>query len=108
MKLATDVKPNSNGDVIAEFGEKSYVFNKASGMTCDVDDDAHVTHLVNTGNFYPENPEDFVAASTLITSNEDATDGVDDDDEEDEVINGGAPLEALTPVVRTKTPRKAK
>lgn len=107
MKLATDVKPNSNGDVIAEFGEKSYVFNKASGMTCDVDDDAHVTHLVNTGNFYPENPEDFVAASTLITSNEDVTDGVDDD-EEDEVINGGAPLEALTPVVHTKTPRKAK
>lgn len=109
MKLVTDIKPNSAGIVIAEFGAITYQF-VGTPLECDVADDDHIAHLINTGNFYPADAADFPAAESKIISVIGSAEIDDDDDavdENDEIV-GGLPVEALTPIVKNKTPRKAK
>lgn len=110
MKLATDIKPRMDGTVIAHVDDAAYEF-KGQPLECEVENEQHSAFLLNTGNFFPADSADFARAelkiSPLLTGDQD--DDEDDDEDESEMPNGGAPLEALTPVKATpKAARKAK
>lgn len=104
MKLETIIKPRRDGTVLARFGEVLYTFvaGEDGTLACDVTDDAHVAHLLNTGNFYPADPESFEEAAALVA--DPADEGEDEaDDEGDE---NAAPVEAGTPPVARRKKRK--
>lgn len=117
MKLATTIQARKDGTVrVAGINGKPYVFEvdaEAGVLTCDVDDDATVIHLLDKqdGFFHPVDPEDYELAERMI---EDARSMVpppdggtgpdDEDDDKDENdgqqiapgSNGGLPVEAGT------------
>jgi len=68
MKLGTDIKPRSEGHVVAEIGGKEYVFapDAEGHLTCDVADDA-VAPLIESGNFYPVDEEGIERGIALLT-----------------------------------------
>lgn len=101
MKLNTDIKPRRDGTVNVKVGDTTYTFCGVP-LAAEVEDESHVSFLLNNGAFYPENPEDFERAGltlgAALTANTDGDDDQDeDDDENDEEELSGAPLEALTP-----------
>lgn len=59
MKLETDIKPRSEGVVLAEANGNQHVFSPdADGhLVCDVPD-ADIAFLLDTGNFYPASEAD--------------------------------------------------
>lgn len=87
MKLETTILPRRDGTVISRVGDVMYVFSPdASGvLACEVDDDAHVALLIDSGNFYPASSEDYERASELMRAEPETTEpdsqGADDDDE---------------------------
>ena len=111
MKLSTDIKPRMTGTVIARVEDMTYQFN-GQPLECEVENEQHIAFLLNTGSFFPADSADFERAKMqinplLMSTNVDEDD--DDDADESEMPNGGAPLEALTPIkVSTKAPRKVK
>lgn len=85
MKLQTSIPARRDGTLTVQgLDKKAYQFAlDAEGvLTGDVQDEATVAHLLATGNFYPENPEDFDAALRL------AGDGQDQGDEEEDGLDG--------------------
>ena len=69
MKLETTIKPNREGKIVAHFGATAYEFTppkKGDGLPCcDVKDDEHAKHLLNTGNFHPADEKEFEKAAKL-------------------------------------------
>ena len=68
MKLQTSIPARRDGTLTVQgLDGKAYKFaTDADGvLTGEVEDEATVAHLLGTGNFYPENPEDFDAALRL-------------------------------------------
>lgn len=110
MKLCTDIKPRRDGKVNVVVGEVTYSF-AGEPLTTEVEDEAHVAHLLQMGSFYPENAEDFERAGmtlgAALTANPDDNDHGSDLDDDDELVNAGAPVEALTPK-KPSAPKKAK
>jgi hypothetical protein len=104
MKLICLIKPNDEGFVLAHFGRKEYYFQPdADGdLVCDVDDDDHISQLIESGNFCPYDEADFHTALNGVIGGED-----NDDDAEDQSNPDTAPLEALTPS-KPREPRKPK
>ena len=94
MKLLTTIKPRKDGTVISRFGAEVCVFKPGEDgdMACDVADPAHIAFLLNTGNFYPANPEDYEEA-VVVASAEDA----EDDDDDAMGDDNAAPVESGTP-----------
>ena len=122
MKLKTSIKPRTDGTVIVEGldGTKTVFEVDADGdLGADVTHDATVAQLLNTGNFWPADPEDHATALALTGQQggedgdkdpnaDDEGDGSDDSDGQ-ELVNGGMPLESNTPPkAKPKTPPKAK
>lgn len=132
LKLITKIKPNSEGVVVAEFGNTSYEF-KGTPLACEVMDHAHAVHLIQTNHFFPADLADLADTqhigslsplsplfaelggnakpATAKPSGQTIVPAPAQEHEEenaDELINGGLPLEALTPVVTRKAARKAK
>lgn len=71
MKLSTDIKPRADGKVVATAGGAAYVFvrDAESGqLTCDVSNEAHVAYLLDTGNFYPDDPGDIPAGLAAVAA----------------------------------------
>lgn len=115
MKLQTSIPARRDGTLTVQgLDGKAYKFTTdADGvLTGDVDDEATVAHLLGTGNFYPENPEDFDAALRLAGEGEgddsgegegevpdDANQAADDaDDEQDDEADDEAAVAAAMPV----------
>lgn len=103
MKLNTDIKPRRDGTVNVTVGDTTYTF-RGVPLAAEVEDESHVSFLLNTSLFYPENAEDFErAGQTLgaaLTANQDGDGDQDEEENEndgEELVNGGAPVEALTP-----------
>lgn len=114
MKLQTSIPARRDGTLTVQgLDGKAFKFTTdADGvLTGDVDDEATVAHLLGTGNFYPENPEDFDAALRLAGEGEgddsgegegeghDANQAADDaDDEQDDEADDEAAVGAALPV----------
>lgn len=103
MKLCTDIKPRRTGVVLVAVDGVTYTFS-GEPLAAVVDNEAHVAELLRNSNFYPEDEKDFERASLTLSAalssnpngNEDSE--IDDDDDDgEELVNGGAPVEALTP-----------
>lgn len=124
MKLQTSITPRRDKTVkVTGLDGKPYVFaaGEDGELSCDVPDEATVTNLLASGNFWPADEQDLAAAEALLAAALAAEaaeagggdgDGEDEDDEEGdgaEVVNGGLPLEANTPPAPKKPgrPRKA-
>ncbi len=107
MKLQTSIPARRDGTLnVQGLDGKAYAFvTDADGvLTGDVDDEATAAHLLNTGNFYPENPEDFDAALRLAGDDQGKGDEGDEGDEsgdagDDDIEQpaGGLPVEANSP-----------
>lgn len=110
MKLETTIKPRRDGVVKVELDKSTYIFAEVDGrLVADVANDAHVGHLLATGNFIPADESDFDAglvAAHAVTGAADAQDIDGDDDEGDEMPQGGLPVESNTPPTRVN--RKVK
>ena len=116
MKLQTSIPARRDGTLnVQGLNGKAYAFSTdADGvLTGEVDDEATVAHLLGTGNFYPENPEDFDAALRLAGDDQGEGDGEGDvggegddagddgdadGDDEIEQPAGGLPVEANSPL----------
>lgn len=122
MRLITTILPRRDGTVIAKSpdGKRTFTFTADAGgeLTCEVDDDETVAHLLRTDSFYPADEADFSLAMQLADdgSGEDGAEGDegpadDDTGDADEGSVDGAPVESETPAV-VATPaavaRKAK
>lgn len=96
MKLGTTIKPRKDGTVTSRFGTDVYVFKpEADGeLYCDIENLAHVAVLLNSGNFFPANPDEYEVALSLSENTD--VEGPDDDDDEDS-NDDAAPVEAGTP-----------
>ncbi len=71
MNLSTDIKPRTDGKVVATIGGKAYVFvrdHNSGQLTCDVADAAHVARLLDTGNFYPSDPDDIQSGLDVVSA----------------------------------------
>lgn len=69
MKLETSIRPRKDGVVIANLPDKAkYEFKPGTdgALECEVDNDAHASWLIGTGNFYPAEAADFDEASELL------------------------------------------
>lgn len=114
MKLITNIRPRSNGKVVARGADGvAWVFeaDESGALVCDVTDKATIGRLLaqNDGQDYePADEADYTEAERLLPRD-------DDDSGDDEVVMsdpgsydemplGGLPLEANTPA----RPRKAK
>lgn len=93
MKLGTTIKPRKDGTVTSRLGTDVYVFKpEADGeLYCDIENLAHVAVLLNSGNFFPANSDEYEVALSLSENPED--EGQDDEDSNDDA----APVEAGTP-----------
>jgi hypothetical protein len=122
MKLQTSIPARRDGTLTVQgLDGKAYKFaTDADGvLTGEVEDEATVAHLLGTGNFYPENPEDFDAALRLAAEGDgddtgegegegeghDANQAADDaDDEQDDeaadeaAVGAALPVEANSPL----------
>lgn len=114
MKLQTSIPARRDGTLTVQgLDGKAYKFTTdADGvLTGEVEDEATVAHLLGTGNFYPENPEDFDAALRLAAEGDgndsgegegeghDANQAADDaDDEQDDEADDEAAVGAALPV----------
>lgn len=122
MKLQTSIPARRDGTLTVQgLDGKAYKFTTdADGvLTGEVEDEATVAHLLGTGNFYPENPEDFDAALRLAAegdgddsgegqgevegSDADQTDGDANDEQDDEAddetaVSTAMPVEANSPL----------
>lgn len=109
MILYTTIKRNSSGVVIAEFGDVKYEFN-GDEMSCDVSDESHAAHLISTGNFSTELVENVQTVSSVdgVIGIPQEDDGDDDDDDDEHHQESSMPIEALTPIVKIRKPRKVK
>ena len=115
MKLQTTIRPRKDSAVNAT-GPSGRVFrfmpDGGGVLTCDVDCDATVLHLLSLGgDFFPANEADLGRAELMLRAggddDSDASDELDseaDDDASDEL----PPVEAGTPPVSRKSGRKAK
>ena len=107
MKLETSIPPRRDGTVLVRFGNDilyTFAADADGALTCEVGDDAHVAVLLNTGNYYPADPESYKAAAALTAGDADEEDDdAGDADEEDDDAGDGMPVESNTP---TKAGRK--
>lgn len=105
MKLETSIKPRADGSVVSRVGETTYVFkpDATGALTADVADE-HADMLMNTGNFYPADADDFEVAAVRL--NQPVVDGMardlipadDFDDEADDIpVDTALPIEENTP-----------
>ena len=124
MKLVTTIHPRADGTVIVHGNDgNDYTFevNEHGELACDVACDDTVTMLVNTGNFFPFDSDDYAAALRHLggegegegdNDNDNDNDGdgdeADGDGDGDGGDAGGLPLEAETPPKSFRKPRKAK
>ena len=112
MKLQTAIPARRDGTVIVQgLDGQRYVFTKDQDneLSCDVNDDATVAHLLAGKNFWPADERDGEAALKLLDAADDSDDDADSDDEDDDA--DGLPQEANTPPQRIakpgRKPRKA-
>lgn len=110
MKLVCTVQANEEGHVTAELGKAKYIFENENGeLVAEVDNEAHVAHLLSTGNFYPYDEVDYQQASNILSqeSDDDEFDSANGFDEplNDPIDPNAMPLEAETPL---KPARKSK
>lgn len=118
MKLVTNIKPRTDGTVIArDASGVPHVFkaDETGALVCDIADKAFISRLLSQndgGDFEPADPADFDEAEKLIPR-QDAGDGDEGDDEgdlelgeDDEAPAGGLPLEANTPAAPDKSKAK--
>lgn len=115
MKIQTNLRPRTNGTVIARNAAgKPFVFkaDESGALVCDIDDPALVAMLLARGDdFEPADPADFEAAQALVKGvvGDDDEDGEDDDEGDgEEVVGDGMPQEANTPPKASARPRKVK
>ena len=114
MKLVTTIKPRLDGNVIVhgnDGNEYAFESNADGELVCDVECNDTIETLVNTGNFFPFDSEDYEAALRHVGGGEQVgdEDAGDDSVDEDEVPNGGMPVEASTPPASFQKPgRKPK
>lgn len=68
MKIETMILARKDGTVTADVGGEKYTFKADAGgaLVCEVENPAHIAALVNTGNFYPADGEDFETAAALM------------------------------------------
>ena len=107
MKLQTSIQPRRDGTLnVQGLDGQAYTFlPDADGvLTGDVTHEPTVAHLLGTGNFYPEDPEDFDSALRLADPG-----GADEDaevDGEDEDMPADAmPVEANSPLKPLPDPK---
>ncbi|WP_146187729.1 hypothetical protein [Limnohabitans sp. T6-5] len=104
MKLATLIQPRVDGTVIVHGDDgKDYVFERdADGeLVCDVDHEGTASALLTGGNFYPADAGDYDAALSLTRQDSQGGDQQsegDGDGDDDEIVNGGMPVEADSPL----------
>ena len=104
MKLATLIQPRADGTVIVHGDDgKDYVFERdADGeLVCDVDHEGTASALLTGGNFYPADAGDYDAALSLTRQESQGGDlqpDGDGDGDDDEILNGGMPVEAESPL----------
>jgi len=77
MKLSTDIRPRKDGTVATEVPGPNggrYVFSlgKSGALECDVDVDAHITWLLDTGYFYPTDEADIDAGIASVAGDDEA------------------------------------
>ena len=61
MKLSTDIKPRKDHQVkttvpgtgTSPAREYAFISDKSGVLVCDVENEAHISYLLDTGNFYP-------------------------------------------------------
>lgn len=106
MKLETTIKPRKDGTVNVEVGKTKIVFapDEDGRLVADVENEAIIAQLLNSGSFIPVNEEDFEVAAAIAGPAEVEADQDDEEDEEDE---SAPPLEENTPPSGRK-PRKVK
>lgn len=96
MLLTTTIPPNSCGGIHAEFGKADYYFekNELGDLVCDVDDEKHIVALIDSGNFFPYEEDDYDAASKLLGDDEPDMSNLGDDEldeEDDDIVDPSAP-----------------
>lgn len=78
MKLTTDIKPRVDGGVSATApGGRVYQFKPDAGgrLVAEVEDEAHVGFLLDSGNFYPAEEKDTDAGiAALVQGDAETTD----------------------------------
>ena len=102
MKLLTTIEPRKTGKVIVREGGQEYEFeaeHEGGDLVGTIGDKALVARLLASGDFYPANEGDYVAAGAIMDDELDdqgelGTDDLDDDLDED---NMPPPVEANTP-----------
>ena len=108
MKLQTSIQARRDGTLTVQgLDKRAYVFAPdAEGvLTGDVEDEATVAHLLGTGNFYPENAEDYDAALKLAGTDGDGDGDGDEGDDDTEQPEGGMPVEANSPLKPLPDPK---
>ncbi len=73
MKLETTIKPRKDGSVkVAVPSGGSYAFtpDKDGCLTCEVQDDADIAFLLDTGNFHPADEADHQEAIDIADAKE--------------------------------------
>lgn len=120
MRLQTSIPPRRDGTLIRKSDDGLIVFtfrlDECGDLTCDVTDEATVARLLaeGTGEFFPVDEADHVAAAALMgaRASADADQDADKDGEggedDEEADQDALPIEANTPVRPTKAAVKAK
>lgn len=101
MKLETTIAPRRDGKVNVELDGALYAFvaDNSGALVCEVENEAHLAHLLRLGDqFLPADEEDFAAASSLVAIDRQDGDSIDDDNE-DPVDMNAAPIEEPASVV---------
>lgn len=104
MKLLTTIEPRKTGKVIVREGGKEYEFeaeHKGGDLVGVVGDKALVARLLASGDFYPANEGDYVAAGAIMD------DELDDElDDQGELGTDDLGDDNLPPPVEANTPPK--
>jgi hypothetical protein len=111
MKLETSIRPRKDGTVIANLPDKAkYEFKPGTdgALECEVDNDAHASWLIGTGNFYPAEAADFDEAAELLSAEAKAEEEAEAEAKSEDEAQAQAEPAAEKPKGKAEAKSKAK